>query len=268
MPVALRDMKRWARWLTGSSATCETCIGEVDWRRVVGRSTPFSDANLTSRAGDQSPCGASCNWASLFSGIAGLGAVFALASERAPLQPRCRRRQGLPRTTASTRHSKSPRRGWVSRTCASSTSCHNENGRNGAPRIEYSTWKSVDYHSTAFSHLFDERSDDIMHNLYGIPKTVKGSCRRGEHSLPQECHSSYTGSDQKTGDRFSFNDGVGCESCHGPAEKWLSTHFQAGFKEMSPGGQGRSRHLRLTKDLYPSRRSCASPATSGTPTRK
>ncbi len=181
----------------------------------------------------------------LFSGIAGLGAVFALASEKAPPPASLPTPAGAPEDHGfDPAFEKSAT--WMGVATCASTSCHNENGRNGAPRSEYSTWKSVDYHSTAFSHLFDERSDDIMHNLYGIPKTVKGSAAR--EPLCLKCHSSYTGNDQKTGDRFSFNDGVGCESCHGPAEKWLSTHFQAGFKEMSLEDKA-ALGMRPTKDL-------------------
>ena len=35
------------------------------------------------------------------------------------------------------------------------------------------------------------------------------------------------------GKGFSLADGVSCESCHGPAERWLTVHYQAGFKEKS-----------------------------------
>jgi hypothetical protein len=41
------------------------------------------------------------------------------------------------------------------------------------------------------------------------------------------------GTKEPVDDRFDLRDGVGCESCHGPAEKWLTEHYRDEFKSWS-----------------------------------
>ena len=43
--------------------------------------------------------------------------------------------------------------------------------------------------------------------------------------------------------------GVGCESCHGPAEKYLTTHYQDEFKALTPKQKAERYGLFPTKDL-------------------
>jgi hypothetical protein len=57
---------------------------------------------------------------------------------------------------------------------------------------------------------------------------------------------------ERFSDRFSRTDGVGCESCHGAAEKWLSVHYTAPWKGISVEEKQREkRKLGMvdTKDL-------------------
>ena len=49
-------------------------------------------------------------------------------------------------------------------------------------------------------------------------------------------------------------DGVGCEACHGPAEKWLARHYRDDWKGVSPAdkkalGMDNTRDLRARADL-------------------
>ncbi len=101
--------------------------------------------------------------------------------------------------------------------CASSQ-CHGSvNPRESANVLqnEYRTWKKHDPHSRAWQVLLNEDSKRIAHHL-GIPAPEKA---------PQclECHSTHVakGNAQPS---FQVEDGVSCESCHGAAEKWLSSH--------------------------------------------
>jgi hypothetical protein len=99
--------------------------------------------------------------------------------------------------------------------CASSN-CHG--ATSAAPEAdsrilgnEYSIWSVNDKHSQAFKVLLEPRSRR-MAQILGIadPSTDK-KCT--------SCHAA--GSPEK-----SASDGVACEACHGPAEKWLGPHTQ------------------------------------------
>lgn len=108
--------------------------------------------------------------------------------------------------------------------CAS-MSCHNVNGPRGTKRSEYSTWTGFDKHARAYHVLYEDRSERIARILYGKDANAY------EQQLCLNCHSMKH--EKSSGDRVSLSDGVSCESCHGPAERWLSVHYQTGFKEKS-----------------------------------
>jgi len=114
--------------------------------------------------------------------------------------------------------------------CAS-MACHHFNGPRGSARSEYSTWAGWDKHAQAYAVLENERSRRIVRNLYhneANPDKVPATERR----LCLECHSTYAAKGE-AGERFYFGDGVGCEACHGPSEKYLTVHYTRGFKEKS-----------------------------------
>lgn len=133
----------------------------------------------------------------------------------------------------------------------SSMACHHFNGPKGSPRSEYSTWAGHDQHARAYAVLEDERSKRIVRNLCGDkakPATEQDLCLR--------CHATYE-TNMVKGERFYLGDGVGCESCHGPAGNYIDTHYLAGFKELSPEEKER-RGLWNTKDLSNRTKLCAS----------
>ncbi len=88
----------------------------------------------------------------------------------------------------------------------------------GSPVLqnEYYTWLKHDKHSRAYSVL---RSEDgkRMASLLGIADAT-------QDRLCLECHASYVPDQAARGEKFQIEDGVSCESCHGAAERWLSTH--------------------------------------------
>jgi len=137
-------------------------------------------------------------------------------------------------------------------TCAS-MSCHNVAGARGAFRSEYSTWAGHDAHARAFQVLYDERSQRIARNLYG-PKA-----NAWEQQVCLNCHSSKHAEsvvDAASG-RFSLADGVGCESCHGPASGYLREHYGAGFKNLTAAKKEETYGLWQTKDLVARAKICA-----------
>jgi len=86
---------------------------------------------------------------------------------------------------------------------------------------EYITWSRVDKHATrAYAVLMEERSQRIARNL-GLKEPAH------QAKLCLDCHAHNPAPAQR-GERFKVIDGVSCEACHGPAEKWLAAHVQPG----------------------------------------
>jgi hypothetical protein len=83
---------------------------------------------------------------------------------------------------------------------------------------EYVTWTQDDPHSRAYEVLNNDQSKAIAARL-GL---------RAAHTakICLDCHADNV-SNAKRGDKFQVSDGVGCEACHGGAENWLSTHYNA-----------------------------------------
>jgi hypothetical protein len=81
---------------------------------------------------------------------------------------------------------------------------------------EYVTWQKHDKHAHAFSVLGNEQSRTIANHL-GIKSAQS-------EPLCLKCHSTYVPNAADRGEKFQQEDGVGCETCHGPASAWLSTH--------------------------------------------
>ena len=106
-------------------------------------------------------------------------------------------------------------------TCAGST-CHGRAEGNGAVvrQDEIATWQNPSSqsgaHSRAFAVLAGRRGQQIADSLGLGPATQATACLG--------CHATYAPKANR-GPRFLLTDGVGCESCHGPAEGWLASHY-------------------------------------------
>ncbi len=105
-------------------------------------------------------------------------------------------------------------------TCAASQ-CHGSaipREATGVLQNEYVTWTQADPHAKAHEVLSNDQSRRIAARL-GI-----GNAREAEECL--DCHADNVAAPQR-GDKFQLADGVGCEACHGGAENWLATHYNA-----------------------------------------
>jgi hypothetical protein len=161
---------------------------------------------------------------------AGLSALWA-AGPRAPAQD-----PSAPPTAAPP----SSRFATVGVASCASTACHHANGPAGSWRSEYTTWATLDPHAHAYDVLFEPRSKQIVERL-GQPAAHK-------NALCLNCH---VGPDALTAPhrpQFSLQDGVGCEACHGAAEKWVSLHYLEEWKAKTPE-EKEALGLRDTKNL-------------------
>jgi hypothetical protein len=103
--------------------------------------------------------------------------------------------------------------------CASSV-CHGkitpQKDRNVALN-EYTIWTRDDRHSQAYNRLKSPLALQIGAKLaLANPSNAK---------ICLDCHADTVGA-AGAGPKFKLSDGVGCEACHGGAEKWLESHAQ------------------------------------------
>ncbi|MGE0178413.1 MAG: cytochrome c family protein [Sphingomonas sp.] len=107
-------------------------------------------------------------------------------------------------------------------TCGGTT-CHGRSEADGAVvrQDELMIWQDpsspAGAHSRAYAVLRDPRSQAIAQRL-GI----------GQASTAPECLGCHATPAGQRGVRFLTTDGVGCESCHGAASGWLSSHYAVG----------------------------------------
>jgi hypothetical protein len=101
--------------------------------------------------------------------------------------------------------------------CASSV-CHGAvqpPNKPGALMNEFVTWSHQDSHAKAYQALTNPQGRGIAAKL-GIasPETAK---------VCLDCHTDNVPPAQRA-QKFTLADGVGCEACHGGAERWISSH--------------------------------------------
>lgn len=96
--------------------------------------------------------------------------------------------------------------------------CHGSETPKGSPGLnEYTIWKASDPHSKAFTTLYKAPSKAIgaamnIAKVFESPKCLS-------------CHSKIVDASQVVeGAKWSVQNGVSCEVCHGPAEKWFKPH--------------------------------------------
>lgn len=102
-------------------------------------------------------------------------------------------------------------------TCASSV-CHGRvlpSDDTDVLQDEYRTWAKHDRHAQAYEVLLSARSQAIARKL--------GLKNAQEADICLDCHADNVAQASR-GDRFQIEDGVGCEACHGGAERWLVSH--------------------------------------------
>lgn len=106
-------------------------------------------------------------------------------------------------------------------TCAGST-CHGRAEGNGAVvrQDEIATWQEASSPTGAHS-----RALAVLSSLRG--RQIAATLGLGEANTAPAClgcHATVVPPAER-GPRFQPSDGIGCESCHGPAAGWIATHY-------------------------------------------
>jgi hypothetical protein len=153
---------------------------------------------------------------------------------------------------------------WVGTGSCSATSCHK--GRREPLDLkgsEYEFSEAYDPHTRAYQVLYDDRSKVIFKNLKDVEnvKNIEAPIPRPiTNDLCLRCHV-YQGFDSKAprtrAEGFAVEDGVGCEGCHGAAEKWLVPHTQGWWKGLTENQKQVGYGLYPTKNLLARGTRCA-----------
>ncbi len=124
--------------------------------------------------------------------------------------------------------------------CASS-GCHG----GGAGKDQVIIWRKKDVHSRAHAILANARSKRIAGALGISDATTSVRCT--------VCHSPMESiSPARLAPGVKADKGVSCETCHGPAEKWLRFHTRADITHEQRGAAG----LREVQSLYGRANAC------------
>ncbi len=144
-------------------------------------------------------------------------------------------------------------------TCASNA-CHGatysktDTERTDAAHRAYTTYMSHgDKHVKAYNDLLTERSKIIARNY--SQSTGEKDVAPEKTVLCLRCHSMDPAA-VLAGRDVAYADGIGCERCHGAAEKWLNVHFYDTWRALSPAEKEKY-GFKPTKDLLTRGQVCA-----------
>lgn len=105
---------------------------------------------------------------------------------------------------------------WTGTASCSARSCHGGVGGRGDAGSEYTTWLMHDPHARAYGVLSTDRSRRMVQQLTGLSSPRDAHPETNEPCL--RCHG------PEVVNRKQPSDGFGCETCHGPAARWLTPH--------------------------------------------
>ena len=137
---------------------------------------------------------------------------------------------------------------FVGTASCTAANCHGGDGTRGVSHESYSIWIQRDPHARSYSLLFDPRSKQMATQL-----KLSQPAHQARECLA--CHA--TGGDRSArhNREAMISDGVGCESCHGPAKDWLGPHVRRDWLTRSHSDK-ESLGFRNTKDILIRARLC------------
>jgi hypothetical protein len=119
-------------------------------------------------------------------------------------------------------------------------------------RNEHTIWITQDRHANAYQVLTSARSQRMVALLpgnKGVPAHEDARCL--------VCHSTTGTNPLVASPEVVRQDGVGCESCHGPAELWLGAHTQSWWNGLSVSDKETRFGMHPTKALEKRAAMCA-----------
>lgn len=141
-------------------------------------------------------------------------------------------------------------RRWLGVSSCTARACHGSLQRDGAhPGIfgnEQTVWVEQDKHARAFAVLFEPRGIAMAESLGLGPAHEAKACLA--------CHAPAAADPGAHPSMLS--DGVGCEACHGAAQKWYAPHTSAHWNLLSPQVKERDYGLLNTKQLGSRAKAC------------
>lgn len=141
---------------------------------------------------------------------------------------------------------------WKGVGSCAAMACHGGAGTAPSSANSYTIWMARDRHAQAYAILFDEPSQRIEAKLHG-----SGRVRAETDARCLECHVHPDEGRARHATTYTREDGVGCESCHGPAERWLEPHTRVSWKEMTDADK-LALGMTPTKDLNVRAKLCVS----------
>jgi hypothetical protein len=124
---------------------------------------------------------------------------------------------------------------WLGPGSCSASNCHGSvAARVDSPRSlqnEYVTWFKQDRHAKAYAALGTPLGFAMARRLGMVPAGADATTWIERTAHPErclDCHATNAPAEAR-GPRFDLTDGVGCESCHGPAGGWLDRHTEKGW---------------------------------------
>jgi hypothetical protein len=121
---------------------------------------------------------------------------------------------------------------WQGVASCSAMPCHHQGPSARKPGNEFGIWFEQDPHARAYEVL----TDDISRN---ISRRLRRKSEPDRDDLCLRCHVDPKWEEASKDPNFSLSDGVGCESCHGPAQSWLTNHYREG---LTPTDRRRGMH--------------------------
>jgi hypothetical protein len=122
---------------------------------------------------------------------------------------------------------------YLERNSCSATACHGQSQAERASwRNAYHRWENADPHRRAFEVLYTDRSIQMFRKLTQIsdPRIDEGVYLRFVEAKCIGCHATQPGGSSPANlvhqaSPEAYWQGVSCESCHGPASRWLDQHY-------------------------------------------